>query len=141
MDWTRARAPICRAAAALATPRLLHAPAPTSLLHVLTDYFTEARKQARAETEYNLSSKQEEYYDSSLLVAPLDITNSALRSGNRTTRSPSPIKDLDTLIARVVVKRRGSEDSIRTAYRVDEKVPDSAYRGRSDLESDRPTRQ
>lgn len=128
--WARAR----RSAAALATPRLL-APAATSfLLASRADFlFTEAHKQAIAETEYSLWCEQEERRDSSLRVPPLEPKPPAAQSGNRTSRSTSPVKDLNTLITSVAVKRRGSEDSIRTVYRADEQLPDSAYRSRSGL--------
>lgn len=44
--------------------------------------------------------------------------------------------DINQVIAKNVAKRRGSDDSIKTAYGAGETVPDSAYRDRSDIRPD-----
>lgn len=44
--------------------------------------------------------------------------------------------DINQVIAKNVAKRRGSDDSIKTAYGAGETVPDSAYRDRPDLRPD-----
>lgn len=57
-------------------------------------------------------------------------------SANSTLRAPSPVEDLNTLIARIATKRRGSDDSLKTAYTAGETIPESAYRSRPDLRPD-----
>jgi hypothetical protein len=44
--------------------------------------------------------------------------------------------DVNQVIVKNVAKRRGSDDSIKTAYGAGETVPDSAYRNRPDLRPD-----
>jgi hypothetical protein len=56
-------------------------------------------------------------------------------SANSTLRAPSPVEDLNTLIARIATKRRGSDDSLKTAYTAEDTIPESAYRSRPDLRS------
>jgi hypothetical protein len=57
-------------------------------------------------------------------------------SANSTLRAPSPVEDLNTLIASIATKRRGSDDSLKTAYTAGEIIPESAYRSRPDLRPD-----
>ena len=59
-------------------------------------------------------------------------------SANSTLRATSPVQDWNTLIARIATKRRGSDDSLKTAYTVDDTIPESAYRSRPDLWSELP---
>ena len=130
--------PICRRAS---NPTLAARTCCDELASRADFLLTEALKQAIAETEYSLWCEQEERRDSNLLVSPLEPNTPAARSAICTSRSTSPVKDLNTLIASVAVKRRGSEDSIRTVYRADEQLPDSAYRSRSDLRHGQSERQ
>jgi hypothetical protein len=44
--------------------------------------------------------------------------------------------NIDQVIAKNVAKRRGSDDSVKTAYGAGDTVPDSAYRDRPDLRPD-----
>ena len=117
-------------------------------LHVLTSTLTEARKQAQAEAEYYETFKDqqedsEQRHDStvSALLPHTSVPEPVLHSANRTPRSCSPVKDLDTLIARIATERRGSDDSLKTAYAADDIVPESAYRSRSDIRPALPAQQ
>lgn len=110
---------------------------------MLTSSRTEARKQAAAEEEYyhqfepQQQEKDDQRHDSKVSAhlpdhtVPGPVPNSANRTPHST--STSPIDDLSALIARAVIKRRGSDDSVKTAYATGEEIPDSAYRSRSDL--------
>jgi hypothetical protein len=99
---------------------------------------TESCKQAQAEIEYyrlcdpEKIEQLEKRHDSK--VDPLQpndtASNPAQHSVDHTPRSASPVRDSSTLIARTVIKRRGSDDSVKTAYGADEEIPNSAYRGR-----------
>jgi hypothetical protein len=110
---------------------------------MLTSSLTEARKQAQAEEEYyktleHQQSDSEQRHDSSVSSLPRTVSapEPVSFSNNRTPRSASRFNDLNTLIARIANKRRGSDDSLKTVYAADDIVPDSAYRSRPDLRSD-----
>ena len=112
---------------------------------MLTSSRTEARKQAQAEEEYHKTFEHQQgdsdqRHDSKVSAFPSDLPppEPVSYSANSTLRAPSPDKDWNTLIARIVTKRRGSDDSLKTAYTVDDTVPLSAYRSRPDLWSDLP---
>ncbi|GAB7322592.1 hypothetical protein MBLNU13_g03507t2 [Cladosporium sp. NU13] len=99
---------------------------------------TEARKQAQAEEEYyntfeHQQGDSDQRQDSKASVFPPDISTPepVPFSDNRTLRSASQFIDLNTLIT----KRRGSDDSLRTAYTAEDTIPLSAYRSRPDLSS------
>jgi hypothetical protein len=105
---------------------------------------TESRKQAQAEIEYyrlydpEKIEQLEQRHDSK--ADPLHPNNTASNpdqhSVDHTPHSASPVKDSSTLIAGTVIKRRGSDDSVKTAYGADEDIPNSAYRSRSAPRSD-----
>lgn len=112
-------------------------------LHMLTSSRTEARKQALAEEEYYKTSEHqqgelEQRHDSKVSAPPPDIPapEPFSFSDNRTLRSASQFIDLNTLIASIATKRRGSDDSLKTAYTAEDIVPASAYRSRPDLRPD-----
>lgn len=127
-----------------ASERMPHAravaPAVHLDLHMLTSSRTEARKQAQAEEEYyntfeHQQGDSEQSYDSTVSAPPPDLPapEPFSFSDNRTLRSASQPNDLNTLIARIAAKRRGSDDSLKTVYAADETIPTSAYRSRPDL--------
>ena len=104
---------------------------------------TEARKQAQAEEEYYKTFDQqqgdsEQRHDSKASAFPLDTSQPepVSFSANSTLRATSPVQDWNTLIARIATKRRGSDDSLKTAYTAGETIPESAYRSRPDLRPD-----
>ena len=110
---------------------------------MLTSSRTEARKQAQAEEEYYKTFEHQQgdsdyRHDSTVSAPPPD--NSAPEpfsfSDNRTLRSASQLNDLTTLIAGIATKRRGSDDSLKTAYTAEDTIPASAYRSRPDLRPD-----
>lgn len=78
----------------------------------LTSSLTEQRKQQQAQADFDEWSKQ------------------GLEVGEYPWSQPTPTYDrsLRNLLARRTIKFQGSDDSIKTAYRDGEKVPDSAYR-------------
>jgi hypothetical protein len=142
----RSRASRCgsasaRAHAGLPLPPLARLLTPRSCSFTRADFLslTESRKQAQAEIEYyklyepEKLEQLEQRHDSKVDPLQLDDTasNPVEYSANCTPRSASPVKDPSTLIARTVVRRRGSDDSVKTAYAADEEVPDSAYRDHS----------
>lgn len=104
---------------------------------------TEARKQAQAEEEYYKTFEQGDFdqrHDSkaSAFQSDLQAPEPVSFSANSTLRATSPVQDWNTLIARIATKRRGSDDSLKTAYTVDDTIPESAYRSRPDLWSELP---
>jgi len=108
---------------------------------VLTCSLTEAFKQAHAEAAYNKTLEHqhddfEQRHDSTVSTLPPHISASEPVShlANRTPGSSSSINDWTTLFAaKTAPKRRGSDDSLKTAYTKDDTVPESAYRSRPDL--------
>jgi hypothetical protein len=128
---------------ASACPTRAVAPALHLHLHMLTSSsLTEARKQAQAEEEYYKSFEHqqgdsEQRHDSKVSAFPPDIPASEpVSSANSTLRAPSPIEDWNTLIARIATERRGSDNSLKTAYTAEDTIPALAYRSRPDLRSD-----
>ena len=118
------------------------APAVHLDLHMLTASRTEARKQAQAEEEYyktfeHQQDDSDQRHDSTVSAPPPDLPSPEpfSFSDNRTPRSASQFNDLNTLIASIATKRRGSDDSLKTAYTAEDTVPASAYRSRPDLSS------
>lgn len=110
---------------------------------MLTSSRTEARRQAQAEEEYynTLEHQQgdsDHCHDSTVSALTPDIPapQPFSFSDNRTLRSASQFDDLNTLIASIATKRRGSDDSLKTAYTAGDTVPASAYRSRPDLRPD-----
>ena len=112
---------------------------------MLTSSLTEARKQAQAEEEYYKTLEQQQggtdqRHDSKVSAIPPDISafEPVSDSASSTLRATSPITDLDdlnTVIARISTKRRGSDDSLKTVYTEDDTVPELAYRSRPALRS------
>jgi hypothetical protein len=104
---------------------------------VLTCNLTEAHKQAQAEAGYYKPLEQQEDESEqrhNSTISALPPYTSALEPvshlANRTLRSSSTVTDLTTLFANIATKRRGSDDSLKTAYAADDTVPESAYRSR-----------
>lgn len=119
------------------------APAVHLDLHMLTSSRIEARKQAQVEEEYyktfeHQQGDSDQRHDSKVSSFPPDIPTPEpfSFSDNCTWRSASQFNDLNTLIASIATKRRGSDDSLKTAYTAEDTIPASAYRSRPDLRPD-----
>jgi hypothetical protein len=118
---------------------------------VLTSCFTEEHKQAQFDAEfyegeqdcldekdcqdeqdYNYQRYEQQQqdlqqrHDSKVDTHPPNETP-LVYSADCTPRCASQLEDLNVLITGIALKRRGSDDSVKTAYNADEQVPDSAY--------------
>jgi hypothetical protein len=134
------RTPISRASA---TPT--HLPMSFTCWLVLSS--AEARKQLQAEADYEAYCQHQKdlaaRHDSKLsadlshirgqLPAPQYSNYHPPRADEEYEEDPY---NLNQVVAKNVAKRRGSDDSVKTAYGAGDTVPDSAYRDRPDLRPD-----
>ena len=105
--------------------------------------YTESRKQLQAEADYEAYCQHQkdlaDRHDSKLsadlshLRGQLSVSQYHPARANEEHEDPY---DINQVVAKNVAKRRGSDDSIKTAYGAGETVPDSAYRDRPDLRPD-----
>ena len=109
--------------------------------------YTETRKQLQAEADYEAYCQHQKdlaaRHDSKLSADLSDLRDQLPAPQHSNYHPPRANQEydedpynLDQVVAKNVAKRRGSDDSIKTAYGAGETVPDSAYRDRPDLRPD-----
>lgn len=122
----------------------MHLPQASPSRAKLTSSLTEARKQAQAEADYYQWCEEQDEELRQQFEEEVNKRHDSKISANtsqrpstaRQSQSLSQFDDFYEPIAENVAKRRGSDDSIKTAYAADEQVPDSAFRNHPDLTPD-----